>query len=143
MYTSAKRVLSTILLNSDTEEILDDYITDYVKRRPMIINRIVKDMKLWVISASDVEHADSYVIGIYQSKEKAINALLDIIEEYCEENIELLNDVVVDMMMNVTGLVSDDWDAAWEEFKQLFIETEPEDITLGLTIYTINSSKVY
>lgn len=141
MYNSAKRVLCTILLNSDTEEILDEYIIDYVKRRPVIKNRIIKDMKLWVISASDIEHADPYVVGVYRSEEKAVNELLDIIEDFCEEDIQVLNNVVIEENIS-RGLVSNDWDSAWEEFKELFINHDPDDITLGLTIYTINSSKV-
>lgn len=42
-YLSAKKVLSTILLNSDTEEILDEYVLSYIKNRPTLFTKHVND----------------------------------------------------------------------------------------------------
>ena len=49
MYTSAKTVLSTILLNSDTDQILDEYIISYMKLRPHLLSRCISEQGLYHI----------------------------------------------------------------------------------------------
>jgi hypothetical protein len=40
-YLSAKKVLSTILLNQDTSTILDEYILSYLKLQPSIVTKLL------------------------------------------------------------------------------------------------------
>src|SRR5690242_7221629 len=47
MYLSAKKVLSTILLNSDTDKILEEYIVEYVKLRPYILSSLIESNGLY------------------------------------------------------------------------------------------------
>jgi hypothetical protein len=46
-YTSAKQILSTILLNSDTSKILDDYIVSYMKMNPHLVTEYLNENGLY------------------------------------------------------------------------------------------------
>lgn len=43
-YLSAKKVLSTILLNSDTDKILDEYVLSYIKLRPHLFSDFLEEL---------------------------------------------------------------------------------------------------
>lgn len=46
-YLSAKKVLSTILLNTDTNKILDEYIISYLKLNPSLVTEYINDNGLY------------------------------------------------------------------------------------------------
>lgn len=46
-YMSAKKVLSTILLNSDTNSILDEYIVSYLKLNPSLVTKYMDENGLY------------------------------------------------------------------------------------------------
>lgn len=79
MYTSAKTVLSTILLNSDTEQILEEYILNYLKLRPHIVSQYIKQQGLYHVFArtkdpaytSTYESTDFILIHSFPTEEEA------------------------------------------------------------------------
>lgn len=48
-YMSAKQVLSTILLNSDTNKILDEYIISYLKMNPHLVTQYLDENGLYYV----------------------------------------------------------------------------------------------
>jgi hypothetical protein len=48
-YTSAKQILSTILLNTDTSKILDEYIVSYMKMNPHLVTQYLNENGLYYV----------------------------------------------------------------------------------------------
>src|SRR5947208_2344300 len=70
-YISAKKVLTTILLNDDTTNILDTYILNYIKINPKLINLYLNDNGLYhvffrlkdtTMTNNFIRHAQSIIL---------------------------------------------------------------------------------